>query len=301
VAAIALAGIAGVTTWTLKPTPRSPASRFAVSVAPSARVNLSLEQSDVAIARDGTRVVYRAADDGLHVRAFDELLSMPLRVGQNASSPFISPDGAWVGFQAGEGGPMQKVLILGGPPVTICDLPTGRRLEGASWGPDDAIIFASGGGLWQVEAVGGNPKPLTVPDGHRWPEILPGGASVLFTISDGLGTVDDQIAMLDLETGEHRVVIPDGTYPRYSPTGHIVYGFRGTLRAVAFDLETLDVTSDPIPVLEEVVTKRSGAAVFDLSDTGSLVYVNGAGEGEQVMVWVDRQGNEEPIAAEPRW
>ena len=216
-----------------------------------------------------------------------------------AVHPFLSPDGAWVGFMAGPGGPLQKVSVFGGPPVTICEI--SANLRGASWGADDMIIFgtASQGGLLRVSGAGGEPEAITTPEQsrHVWPDILPGGAGVLFTVKQGPGLGNEDIALLDLDTGEHHVLIPGGTFPRYSPTGHIVYGVGGTLRAVAFDLDTLEVTSDPIPVVEGVLMKGDGAASFDLSETGSLVYVGGTGGGAALrsFVWVDRDGGEEAL------
>ena len=71
---------------------------------------------------------------------------------------------------------------------------------------------------------------------------------------------------------------------------------------MGFDLERLEVTSDPVPVLEGVNTKDSGAANFGISQSGSLVYIAGSATtgDERTLVWVDREGNEEPLAAEPR-
>ena len=89
---------------------------------------------------------------------------------------------------------------------------------------------------------------------------------------------------------------------RYAPSGHIVYGVGGTLRAVGFDLDSLEVTSDPAPVLEGVATKSSGAASFGISQNGSLLYIAGSllFAGARTLVWVDREGREEPLTAEPR-
>ena len=109
--------------------------------------------------------------------------------------------------------------------------------------------------------------------------------------------------MLNLETGEQRVLVSGGSAPRYAPTGHIVYGVGGTLRAVGFDLDRLEVTNpNPVPVLDGVVTKSSGAADFDLADDGSLVYVAGViggFGGRGTLVWVDREGREEALEDEP--
>jgi len=90
---------------------------------------------------------------------------------------------------------------------------------------------------------------------------------VLFTIISG-PVENAQIAVLSLVTGEVEVLIPGGSKPRYAPTGHIVYGVGGTLRAVGFDVERLEVTSDPIPVLDGVITRGSGTAYFGISDDG---------------------------------
>ena len=192
---------------------------------------------------------------------------------------------------------------LGGPPITICELPA--NLRGASWGEDDIIIFgtASSNGLMRVSGAGGAPEAISTPEQsrHQWPDILPGGAGVLFTVDRGLGLGTEDIALFNMETREHHVIIPGGTHPQYSPTGHIVYGVEGTLRAVAFDLDTRKVTSDPVPVVEGVLMKNEGAASFDLSETGSLVYVSGAAATlTRALVWVDRDGREEPVAADPR-
>ena len=124
---------------------------------------------------------------------------------------------------------------------------------------------------------------------------------MLFTIVGG-AVENAQIAVLSLVTGEIEVLIPGGSNPRYAPTGHIVYGVGGTLRAVGFDVERLEVTSDPIPVLEGVITKGSGAADFSISGDGSLVYIAGDPQvgQDRTLVWVDRDGREEALAAEPR-
>ena len=196
---------------------------------------------------------------------------------------------------------MKEVSILGGPPVTIAeDVGLGR---GASWGSDDTIMFAlsTESGLFRVPAGGGQPEILTSPDAgtrHQWPDILPGGEAVLFTIQTGGNTETAQIAVLDLETDEQRVLVPGGSNPHYSPTGHIVYAVTGTLRAVPFDLARLQVTSNPVPVLEGVITKGTGAANFALATNGSLAYVagNSVAGANHTLVWVDRAGREEPIA-----
>ena len=137
---------------------------------------------------------------------------------------------------------------------------------------------------------------------HLWPEILPGGQAVLFTITATTGGLDQaQVAVLDLRTGTQTVLIRGGSDARYVSSGHLVYAAAGTLHAVAFDLARLAVVGTPVAVLPEVLTtgRRAGVAV---AADGTLVYVSGgvSAVGRGSLVWVDRQGQETPIPAPPR-
>ena len=258
----------------------------------------------VALSPDGRQIVYTGPGGQLYVRDLDQLDAVPLRGAENATGPFFSPDGQWVGFRSDQ--QLVKVSIHGGPPGTLG--PTAGLL-GASWGRDDTIIFSefTPGGLFRIPAAGGDREPLTtLEDGevsHVWPEILPGGEAVLFTVMKGAGTANWQIDVLRLDTGERALLVAGGSYPRYAPTGHLVFAVDGTLRAVLFDLTTLTVTGDPVPVLEGVTTTGFGAASASFASDGTLVYVPGGAEGvsaERTLVWVDREGTEEPLVAEPR-
>ena len=160
-------------------------------------------------------------------------------------------------------------------------------------------------GLWRVSSAGGEPVELTTPDelgDHVFPEMLPGGQAVVFTIrrwrfsgsNRGPDTVEDaQLAVVSLAGGEPKVLNLRGSQPRYVSTGHIVYGVDGTLQAVGFDVDRLGVSGNPVAVVEGVDMKDSGAVNFDVSDTGTLLYV---GSGSQrTLVWVHRDGREEPL------
>ena len=192
----------------------------------------------------------------------------------------------------------------------ICDAP---EVRGATWGPDGAIIFtrdALFAGLSRVRVEGGPVETLTVPDpqkgelSHRWPQLLPGGKAVLFTIHMLSGRQDEgQIATLSLDSGERRIVLQGGTYGRYVPTGHLVYASGGTLFAAPFDLERLQVTGPVVPVLGDVRMAYTGGGVGQLSFSaeGQLVYVGGYTWGlETSLVWVDRRGNVQPATTERR-
>ena len=265
----------------------------------------------LAISPDGSRVVYTTGgtdETRLYVRAVGDLAATRIQgLSDQPFGPFISPDGASVGFEDERDRTLKRVSILGGPAVTISKTGT-NVVVGASWGEDGTIIFATSddSGLWRVPDSGGEPEEISVPGtgqdqvNHAWPHILPGGRAVLFTIVPATGIENTQVAVLDLDTSEHRVLVPGGGYARYSSTGHLVYGINGTLRAVRFDLDRLEVTDpNPVPVLDGVVTKPGGAAEFDLARDGSLVYLAGDSSTvtglDRALVWVDRQGDEVPL------
>jgi eukaryotic-like serine/threonine-protein kinase len=292
-------------------------SRFTVVPPPTQPLSIDGFQRDLAITPDGRQIVYRVGPSGvtegtqLAVRSLDQLDAHVLTGITGIRSPFVSPDGQWVGFFGGNNGALKKVSILGGPSITLCQY-TGNSQE-ASWGPDDTIIFATtdpSTGLLRVGAAGGVPTALTKPDTahgegtHRHPSILPGGRAVLFTIVMQGQPIDNAlIAVLDLQTGQKKTVIRGGSDARYVDTGHLVYAAAGTLRAVRFDLGRLAVTSDPVPVVEQVaMSSVTGIADFALAQNGTLVYAPGVvgGGTARTLTWTTRQGREEPINAPPR-
>ena len=244
----------------------------------------------------------------LLVRAVDQLEPVPLRGLGNPYDAFVSPDGRWIGFF--DGTTLKKVAITGGPPVTICNVEAGGR--GAAWADDDTILFATGSdatGLQRVSAEGGAPTAVTTPDrsagegDHVWPQLLPGGRAVLLTVTPANGNVDDaQIAVLDLQSRTKKTVIRGGSDAQYVSSGHLVYSAAGTLRAIAFDLQRLEVTGTAVPVIPQLFTKLGGLADFGVAANGTLVYVPAAvaSSPRNTLVWVDRQGREEPIPAPER-
>ncbi len=297
--------IAGFAVWTLRPAPPPPERhvvRSVLSAAPSAPVRVLPHGRDLAVTPDGQVVVYQSGGS-LYVRRVDRLVGSELRGTEDATTPFLSPDGAWVGFESG--GTLKKVSILGGPTVTLADIPRGI-LAGASWGADDSIILGSiSEGLYRVSGGGGEPELLVAPDpergeiAYRFPDVLPGGEAVLFTVFKSASVEQTQIVAHSLATGERKVLVSGGAGARYVPTGHLVYGLNGALLAVAFDAQSLEVRGNPVPVLEGVSTKATPVMNFDVSQDGSLVYVTGgAGRGAQAnLVWVGREGGEEVLSA----
>jgi serine/threonine-protein kinase len=311
-AAIVLSAVAGTAVWLMRAPGDVRVSRFAISPIGTAALMVDSQSRDLAITPDGTRIVYKAraglTDSQFVVHALDQLEPTPLAgIGRTPRAPFSSPDGRWIGFVEPVPITLKKVAITGGPALVVARLDSASR--GATWGDDDSIIFATATpttGLQRVSSAGGEPTVLTKPnrergeDDHLWPNFLPGNKAVLFTITPTTGGVDaSQLAVLDLSTGTQKILMRGGSQAQYVSSGHLVYAATGTLRAVAFDLTRLETIGTGIPVVSPVVTMTNGTAEFDIARDGTLVYAAGgaAGAPARMLVWVDREGHEEPIAA----
>ena len=258
---------------------------------------------NLAITPDGSRVVYTAAGQ-LVVRRLDQFEPTTLSDLSSPTQPFIDPTGQWVGFF--DGMVLKKVAITGGPAVTVFrdSNPSGGPL-GATWGPDGTIVYAgaAAAGLKRVSAAGGEAESLTTLDPaqgevrHLRPFFLPGGRALLFTIFYVKGPESARIAVLDLQTGA-RTVLLAGNHARYLPSGHLVYGTEGALRAVAFDIERRAVVGTPVPVVAPVAASLGqGAYEYDVAADGTLVYLatSLASPPTRTLMWVDRQGRETPL------
>jgi hypothetical protein len=204
----------------------------------------------------------------------------------------------------------RAVSLGGGPLITIAD--SGIGFWGGSWGSDGYLYFDGelpGNGLVRVAEGGGAPDVVTMIDTtqgeseHLWPEALPGGRGVVFSVVRG-GNVDPtawDIAVVDLATGTHTVLLR-GVRARYAASGHLLYVTAdGTLMVVPFDETTLALTGDAVALVEGLGVGFGGFVDLAVSATGTLFYATGGVLGEDIaeLVWVTRDGNAEEI--DPRW
>jgi serine/threonine-protein kinase len=294
VAGILVALIAGLAVGNLTrstPAVTVPVTRFPIALPPD---QSTTGHHLIAFSPDGTQLAY-VANDQLYIRAMDQLESAPVPGTEGALEPFFSPDGQSVGFWAE--GQLKRVALTGGAPVTIGE--TREEPFAPRWGADNDILFGALGGVWQVPASGGTPEVVISPgpgeDGLGNPQALPGGEWVLFSVVPG-----GQVAIESLRTGERDVLVENAEGATYVPTGHLVFVRDGTLLAQPFDVERRIVAPGPVSLGEAVRTGTTPQ--FTLSDSGSLAYLTGGEEAAATrsLVWVDREGREEVIPAEPR-
>jgi serine/threonine-protein kinase len=307
-AAVVAAVGAAAATWSI-------ATRSAISTRQISRVSVTLTPAQhlvagmsmpFALSSDGTRLIYIAGEPGapprIFLRAIDRFDAMPIPGTEGAAAPFLSPDGEWVGFYASDG--LQRASLRGATRLRICDAPS---VAAAVWAPDDTIVFATtlpGDGLWRVAASGGDPQPLTKPDGtngvlrHTHPRLLPDGDTVLFT---AIAAESAFVGVASIRTGESKVLLQ----PRMTGGGvafvdpdRLVYAEAGSLIATRFDPRRNQVRGAPLPLVERVAMAEDGTAWFDaLPD--ALVYVPGrTSVPRRALMVVDRDGRATPLSDE---
>ena len=261
----------------------------------------------VAISGDGSQVAYVTHHGGnsqIYIRRVGEKTPWAVPGTERADMPFFSPDGQWLGIYSA--GKIKKVPLAGGPTVTIAATP----FKGGTWTADDTIYFANGAGLMKVAASGGTPQKVTILDPKNretdqvFPELLPGGKALLFTVRSMEEPSFDEadIAAVKLATGERKIVVKQGTDAHYIASGHLVFMRAGVLMAVPFDVDKLETRGAPVPVVENVLENpRIGAGQYASSKNGLLVFIpGGVTYGEHEMVFVDKAGHTKPLTSNKR-
>jgi DNA-binding SARP family transcriptional activator/Tol biopolymer transport system component len=313
----ALAIVVSVTAiwgWT-RPSPSKQVLRYTLTIDSAEAIRRFNPFSQrVAISPDGSRFAYVGGPEGqILMRLRNELHATAMPGTEGAWTPFFSPDGKSVGFLKEKS--VWIAPLTGGPPIHVSDSLTG--LAGASWG-SDGFIYTNGSEvapLARVEArQGAVPKWFTALDtakgeaGHAWPAVLPNGKGVVFTvISSGRnapnGKTSSAIAVADVPSGKHRVIIDDGAHPVYLNSGNLLYvTYNRTLMMVPFDQNSMTVTGEPTALIEGLQLGSFGATDLAVSTTGTLVYSIGplvAEDDKGQLVWMTRDGKPRPL--DPDW
>jgi eukaryotic-like serine/threonine-protein kinase len=301
-AAIIVGALSSLATWYFKPSSTAPVvTRFAF---PLGEIQQSANPARqlIAISPDGTMIAY-AANARLYLRPAFDLEARPIPGTENSqnqlvSSPTFSPNGRSIAFWSGADRTIKRTAVSGGAAVTIC---AATNPFGMSW-DTSGIVFTQAEGIMRASADGGQAERLVDAAGEgvvNSPQILPDADTLLFTLAPNTGSRDrwDQarIVAQSLRTGERKTLIEGGSNARYVPTGHLLYTRGGVLYAEPFDLKRLKVTGGAVPVVEGVwraPSANGGAALFAVSDTGSLVYIPGptGGSDQSALALIDRKG-----------
>jgi serine/threonine-protein kinase len=305
--ALALAGALGVIAWlSLRVEPR-PVARY--DIQPPKQTSFSLvDRPGVALSPDGKTLAYVAVGEGvtrLYLRPRDQVEARAVPGSEGASNPVFSPDGRWIAFFSDN---QLRKTSTDGAAIGLAPVSDPR---GIAWIDAANILYSPepAAGLFRVAINGGQPAEVTHLDAaaqertHRWPDVLPGGASALFVVGK-MGSPDNYdsatLAAVDLKTGNRKVVLQGAAMARFVAPDSLVYARAGTLYGIRFDPNTLETHGMPVALVQGVaVDTPSGATHFAFADDGTLAYITGSDQSGRTISWVDREGHAQPVGLPP--
>jgi hypothetical protein len=257
----------------------------------------------LAISQDGQYVVYAAnKGDGrkLYVHRFGEREGREVPgLGDNPYFGHISPNNEWLLF--GKKAWMWKAPLYGGDLI---------KVQGGNpwliWDTDSTFVANFGNTLRRVKADGSQEyeevfklETTSGVTGFSRPSMLPEGKGALVSVWYGERGSKNGIGVITFSDKKLTIIEERAINPRYSESGHILYTQGSTLKAIPFDLDSLQATGDPATVVEGVHIYSNLASQFDISKNGTLVYIPGPCQIDRWMpktlVWVDREGKESPF------
>jgi len=265
------------------------------------------------ISPDGKRLAYVATSGGkrmLWVRPLESLAAQMLTGTEEAAFPFWSPDSRSVAFFTP--GKLKKIDLSGGPPLSVCDFVGGSGARGGAWNRDGVILFTptTSSPIMRVSAAGGSAVPATTLDAsrkegtHRWPYFLPDQNHFLYLVRSvgpgGNQNSSEGIYVASLDGKESKLVVRSVSSMAYA-SDYLLFARDGTLMAQPFDTKRLEVTGDPIPIVEQVQFDIAfSLAAFSVSENGTLAYHSGGVlENNSKLVWLDRTGKELGTLGDP--
>jgi DNA-binding winged helix-turn-helix (wHTH) protein len=275
--------------------PSRAATRFELSM--PVGVMLAPKGQSISVSRDGSMLAFAGCRLAPAARAADEECAIYLRPlvqtdptlvagTTGGASPFFSRDGQWLGFFAR--GKLQKIALAGGSPVVLADAVDAL---GASWTADDRVVFAdrSTGGLSIVDEDGRRLEKLTRPSNgegkHCWPDVLPDGSAVVFTVAGPAGQPEQTHGAVLLLRNRSWARLLDGVSAIRAPVaGYLVAQRAHDLIAVAFDNRSLSVRGLPVTVAPAIIAEGS-TPQFALAEAGTLAFAAGNQAVDVALEW----------------
>jgi serine/threonine protein kinase/Tol biopolymer transport system component len=247
-----------------------------------------------AISPDGRTIAFALAVDGrrqLYIRELGSVAERRINGTEDITGMFWSPDSRYIGFFTGD--KIKKVDVGGGPVQVICNAPGG--FSGA-WNRDGVILIGSSNkGIRRVSEAGGEVSDVLPLDesrketGQLFPRFLPDGRHFFYR-SISSGSLEIFVASIDGK--ERKPILKCDSDVAYIAPGYLLFARDTTLMAQPFDTSKLQLTGDPVPVIENVAFNTTvNRSYFSVSENGTIAYSKGGGTARQLK-WFDRQGKE---------
>ena len=172
----------------------------------------------------------------------------------------------------------------------VCDTPP-MMLTGAVLGPD--LLISCRTNNFVVPVSGGQPKAIK--DFHPWPQALPDGKHLLYTVFDARSGHHSVRAVKRGEPETVKHLLESDSRAMYTPsvlhpeTGDLLYVRAGNILAQRFDPRSISLDGEPLPVVSQTYSfLAAGAADFSVSNNGTLAYRRYQSRSQ--LAWVNRRG-----------
>jgi hypothetical protein len=193
------------------------------------------------------------------------------------------------------------------PPIIVADWSTAWR--GSAWlvlpGDEILIVTRPPQSIIRLSTNGGSTtEPIPLDFGEREGQfgftptlasLLPGGSRIVgfFTVWEERG-FENHVALVDLGSGTGRILIENGNYPQFSPTGHLIFSRADTLLAVPFDGDRGETTGSPVSKAAGLRAPATWAdAYFNLASNGTVLHMpGGLIGGDRQLVFFDENMDE---------
>ena len=256
----------------------------------------------LALSPNGEYVAFVTVDpngsSSLWLRPLASTVSRLVEGSEGADQPFWSPDSRTIAFFAERR--LKAVDVMSGAVRVIASLSSPRSL-GATWSRSGQVLFSvPDDGMYVVPASGGLPArlapPLATPCCGTWPDFLPDGRHFLYTVA-GSDTSASGIYIGEIGKAPGRRVLDVASSSTYVSPGFLSFARSGALYLQRFDTRRLRLTGAPVPVSDGVAgNSRTGRVMAATSEAGVIAFRKPL---MTELVWVDRAGNSEALAAPP--
>ena len=307
-AALVAGGLIGALIAGMVITKGAPAgvSRFAVLASGNLEIRRPL------ISPDGSAIGFAGRDRSapetswrLYTRRIDAFTESPVEASEGLAHHGFSPDGRWLAWAAPVSAASSRERLMrapvdgSAPALAIAELR--EHVDHVIWMNDAEILTVRNSppiSMTRFSIAGGGtegPREIRSLNEFVPMSLLPDGRVLgrSWIWSTERGRYD--IMVLDAGTAEVSTLLENGDFPRWSPTGHLLFSREDKLLAVRLD-ENGRISGGPVPIMDGLWREEQwGGGYFSISGEGTLIYVPGpAGPSGRRLVFVSRDGTMEP-------
>ncbi|HEX7831501.1 MAG TPA: protein kinase [Thermoanaerobaculia bacterium] len=274
-------------------TPAAPALHLQLALPDGFAAVSAFDTNTFALSPDGSRLAFVASSGkrrSLAIRRLDSFEVTAVPDSDDATGPFWSPDGEWIGYAA-RGKLWKSRVANGGAAIPLCEVAPNGAV--GAWGKG-VILFSDAPGagrrtILRVSDGGGVPEAVTVIDEksgewrHGWPVFLADGRRFLFQVYR-VESVERQLVLGSLDSKTLVPVLPNVSNVALAE-GRMLYVRNGTLLSQPFDPASAKLSGEPETVASDVgYFYATATAQFTASHDGTVVFRTDTSRGSLVEV-----------------